>query len=75
MRITRVCAHRLFHDFSWSSDPHDFSLFNPIHVWNGCASRSIYCDMMRNNVGAILTVGSDVCSNGDPRLTLREVWQ
>lgn len=40
-RISRIKGHRIFQDFSWPADLHEFGRFNLIYGWNGSGKSTL----------------------------------
>lgn len=40
-RVSRIKGHRIFRDFSWPTDLHEFGRFNLIYGWNGSGKSTL----------------------------------
>lgn len=55
-RITKL-KHRVFRDFVWPNDLHEFAKFNVIYGWNGCGKTTLSSLLMRVEKKTPLTEG------------------
>lgn len=67
-RVTRIRGHRVFRDFAWPNDLHNFGRFNLIYGWNGCGKTTLSSLFAYLQKQADLTEGEvEFEINGDKR--------
>ncbi|MEZ4288952.1 MAG: AAA family ATPase, partial [Polyangiales bacterium] len=40
-RVKKISQHRVFRDFKWPNNLHEFGRFNLIYGWNGCGKTTL----------------------------------
>ena len=55
-RITKL-RHRVFRDFAWPNDLHEFARFNVIYGWNGCGKTTLSSLLSLVEKKSVLTEG------------------
>ena len=59
MKLTRIAKlrHRVFRDFAWPNDLHEFARFNVVYGWNGCGKTTLSSLLSLVEKKAVLTEG------------------
>jgi wobble nucleotide-excising tRNase len=57
-RINRIKGHRIFRDFSWPADLHEFGRFNLIYGWNGSGKSTLAGIFQSIEKRTVITDGS-----------------